>query len=187
MTCGDPPDAAGGPPEVILYTDGACLGNPGPGGWAAILVADTHRRELSGGVRRTTNNRMELQAVIQGLTALKRACRVRIVSDSQYVIRSFSLGWALRWRDKGWMRTRKDPVENADLWRIALDAVLPHEATFEWVRGHAGHPENERADVLATGAARGPNLPPDEAFESGSTTVTATPPAAPAAGGWLDL
>ncbi len=177
-------------PAVVLHTDGACLGNPGPGGYAAILTTDTLRREIVGGFRRTTNNRMELAAVIAGLTALKRPCGVRIVSDSQYVIRAMSLGWVTRWNRNGWMRTRKEPVENADLWRRMIEALRPHVAEFEWVRGHAGHPENERADVLATTAARGKDLPPDEAFESGATTVAPAPGrSGPPAGrdGWLDL
>jgi ribonuclease HI len=175
---------------VTLFTDGACLGNPGPGGYGAILACNGHRREVSGGFRRTTNNRMELTAVLEGLAALKRPCRVRIVSDSQYVIRAMTLGWAARWSRNGWMRTRRDAVENADLWRRLLDALRPCVATFEWVRGHAGHPENERADVLATTAARGKDLPPDEAFESGATTVASAPGRAglPAGrDGWLDL
>lgn len=160
-------------PEVTLITDGACLGNPGPGGYGAILVCEGRRREISGGYRRTTNNRMELVAIVEGLAALTRACRVKVVSDSQYVIRAMTLGWAGRWQRGGWMRTRKDPVENADLWRRLLEALRPHAAAFEWVRGHAGHPGNERADALATAAARRTDLPADEAFESGATTVRA--------------
>lgn len=177
---------AGDPqPEVTLFTDGACLGNPGPGGYGVILVAEGGRRELSGGFRRTTNNRMELTAVLEGLAALKRPCRVRVVSDSQYVIRALTLGWADRWSRNGWMRTRRDPVENADLWRRMLDAMRPHRVAYEWVRGHAGHPENERADVLAATAARGKDLPADEAFESGATTAGASAAARP--DGWLNL
>lgn len=187
MTPATSPDAADARPAVTLFTDGACLGNPGPGGYGVILAADDRRRELSGGFRRTTNNRMELTAVIEGFAALKRPCRVKVVSDSQYVIRALTLGWAERWSRNGWMRTRKDAVENADLWKRMLEALRPHAAVFEWVRGHAGHPENERADVLATTAARKRDLPADAPFESGATTVGAPASAAVRPDGWLAL
>jgi ribonuclease HI len=134
--------------EVCLYTDGACKGNPGPGGWGVLLEWGEHSRELFGGEAGTTNNRMELTAVIQGLRALNRPCRVRIVTDSVYVRDGVS-SWMRNWKANGWMTRAKKPVKNRDLWE-ALDAELGrHEVTWEWVRGHAGHPGNERADALA--------------------------------------
>ena len=137
---------------IVLYSDGACLGNPGPGGYAAILTYGDHRRELSGGFRLTTNNRMELMGAIKGLEALKRPSAVTLVSDSEYLVNSLRNGWALRWRDRGWKRTGK-PVPNADLWSQLLMLADVHRIAVEWVRGHAGHVENERCDLLATTAA----------------------------------
>ena len=134
--------------DVVMYTDGACSGNPGPGGWGAVLMSGRHRKELSGGEGDTTNNRMELTAVIESLEALKRPCRVRIVTDSQYVKQGITQ-WIARWRRNGWRTAAKQPVKNRDLWE-RLDAALQrHQVEWEWVRGHAGHPENERADQLA--------------------------------------
>ncbi|MEM9305461.1 MAG: ribonuclease HI [Pseudomonadota bacterium] len=135
---------------VELYTDGACSGNPGPGGWGALLRFRDIERELSGGAPDTTNNRMELQAVIGGLKALKRPCRVAIYTDSRYVKDGITQ-WVPKWRRNGWKTSQKKPVKNQDLW-VALDEALgPHEVEWHWVRGHAGHPENERADALARG------------------------------------
>ena len=135
--------------QVTLYTDGACSGNPGPGGWGAILECEGHRKELSGGEASTTNNRMELTAVITGLSALKEPCTVTLYSDSKYIIDAIQKGWAKKWRANGWMRNAKDPALNPDLWEKLLDLLEKHEVTFVWVKGHAGHPENERCDQLA--------------------------------------
>lgn len=134
-------------PSVRLVTDGACSGNPGPGGWACILSMSGHTRELSGGDPETTNNRMELTALLEGLKALKRPCQVHVVSDSKYVIDAFEQGWLANWQVKGWKK-----VKNPDLWQAIVQAAKPHQLTFEWVQGHAGHPENERADGLAVAA-----------------------------------
>jgi len=136
--------------EVVIYTDGGCRPNPGPGGYGVVLMFGQHRRELSGGYRKTTNNRMELLAAIHGLEALKERCRVRLFSDSQYVVNGMSKGWALRWRSNGWRRNNKESAENPDLWDRLLILCEHHEVQFEWVRGHSGHQENERCDALAT-------------------------------------
>ncbi len=134
--------------EVEIYTDGACRGNPGPGGWGVILIAGTHRKELYGGELETTNNRMELMAVIEALRALKRPCRIILHTDSQYVKKGMT-EWIHDWKRRGWKTAAKKPVKNADLWEI-LDAVQSaHDIDWRWVKGHAGHPENERADELA--------------------------------------
>ena len=135
--------------EVTIYTDGACSGNPGPGGWAAILRYRGREKVLSGGEAHTTNNRMELTAVITGLSALKEPCAVTLYSDSKYIIDAIQKGWAKKWRANGWMRNAKDPALNPDLWEKLLDLLEKHEVTFVWVKGHAGHPENERCDQLA--------------------------------------
>ncbi len=134
---------------VTIYTDGACSGNPGPGGWGVILSYKGHKKELSGGERQTTNNRMELTAVIEGLSALTRPCRVNVVTDSKYVVDAITLGWARKWRAQGWMRNKKEKALNPDLWEALLNLLDRHEVTFTWVKGHAGHPENERCDELA--------------------------------------
>ena len=135
--------------EVMIFTDGACSGNPGPGGWGTILRFGEHEKELSGGERETTNNRMELTAVIKGLEALKEPCRVTIVTDSKYVSDAVIKGWAKGWRKKGWKRSGGEPALNADLWERLLDLLEVHEAEFRWIKGHAGHPENERCDAMA--------------------------------------
>ncbi len=133
---------------VELYTDGACSGNPGPGGWGAILISGKHRKELSGGARDTTNNRMELLAVIRGIEALNRSCRVNIHTDSTYVMKGMT-EWIADWKRRGWKTAAKKPVKNEDLWR-ELDKVLTeHHVSWRWVKGHSGVPENERADELA--------------------------------------
>ncbi len=135
-------------PEVIIYTDGACSGNPGPGGWGAILMYGAHERELWGGEPHTTNNRMELMAAIKALEALKRPCRVELHTDSQY-LRQGVTEWLAGWKARGWRTAAKAPVKNEDLWR-ALDAARArHEVAWRWVKGHSGHPLNERADGLA--------------------------------------
>jgi ribonuclease HI len=134
--------------EVEIYTDGACRGNPGPGGWGALLVSGSHRRELWGGEPDTTNNRMELTAAIRALAALKRRCRVDLHTDSQYV-RTGITEWLPQWKARGWKTAARKPVKNADLW-LALEAeIARHDVKWHWVRGHSGHPGNERADELA--------------------------------------
>ncbi len=134
--------------EVELYTDGACKGNPGPGGWGALLRYGDAEKELWGGEPNTTNNRMELMAVIRGLEALKRPSRVVVTTDSQYVKNGITQ-WIHNWKRNGWKTAAKKPVKNADLWQRLDEAVSRHQVRWEWVRGHAGHPENERADALA--------------------------------------
>ena len=138
--------------EVTIYTDGACSGNPGPGGWGTILSARGVKKELSGGERSTTNNRMELTAVIRGLQALKRPCKVTVVTDSKYVADAVTLGWAKKWKAQGWMRNKKEKALNPDLWEELLTLLSIHEVTFSWVKGHAGHPENECCDEMAVAA-----------------------------------
>ncbi len=133
---------------VELFTDGACLGNPGPGGWAALLRFKDSERELSGGESATTNNRMELKAVIEGLTALNRPCRVKVTTDSQYVQKGIT-EWIHGWKRRQWRTADKQPVKNVDLWQALDLAQSPHTVTWHWVRGHDGHIENERVDVLA--------------------------------------
>ena len=136
------------PAEIDIYTDGACSGNPGPGGWGAILRYGTVEKELSGGANPTTNNRMELMAAIMGLEALKRPCRVRIHTDSQY-LRDGITRFIHAWKKNGWKTADKKPVKNIDLWQRLEAAMKPHQVEWFWVKGHAGHPENERADALA--------------------------------------
>lgn len=134
---------------VIIYTDGACSGNPGPGGWGAVLKYGEHRRELCGGEKNTTNNRMELTAVIQSLSALKEPCIVELYSDSKYIIDAVTKGWAVRWRDNGWKRNKKEAALNPDLWQKLLELLELHQVNWHWVKGHAGEAENERCDFLA--------------------------------------
>lgn len=134
--------------RVRLYTDGACKGNPGPGGWGVLLVWGEHERELFGGERQTTNNRMELTAVIRGLEALKRPSAVEVYTDSQYVQQGM-LSWLAGWKKRGWKTADKKPVKNEDLWRRLDEVASAHEVSWHWVRGHDGHAENERADALA--------------------------------------
>jgi ribonuclease HI len=136
------------PTEVEIFTDGACRGNPGPGGWAAILRYRGVEKELSGYEANTTNNRMEMMAAISGLEALKRPCRVRLYSDSQY-LRDGITKWIHGWKQRGWRTAERQPVKNIDLWQRLDTAAARHAVEWEWVRGHAGHPENERADALA--------------------------------------
>jgi len=135
--------------KVTIYTDGACSGNPGPGGWGAILQYGAHEKELSGGCADTTNNRMELLGVIAGLSALKEPCRVILTTDSKYVVDSITKGWVYGWKKKGWIKSDKKPALNADLWEKLLPLLETHDVKFVWVKGHAGHPENERCDRLA--------------------------------------
>jgi ribonuclease HI len=139
-------------PHVEIATDGACKGNPGPGGWGAVIRMGSHEKELSGGEAHTTNNRMELQAAISGLNALTKPCRVTLSTDSRYVMDGLTK-WIKGWQRNGWKTADKKPVKNADLWQLLLDAAAPHRIEWVWVKGHAGHPENERADRLASNAA----------------------------------
>ncbi len=134
---------------VEIFTDGACSGNPGPGGWGVVLRFGEHEKELSGGERDTTNNRMELTAAIMGLSALKESCKVRLVTDSKYVADGITKGWAASWQKNGWRKGDKKPALNPDLWEKLLELIAAHDVTIEWVKGHAGHPENERCDKLA--------------------------------------
>ena len=135
--------------EVTIYTDGACSGNPGAGGWGTILVYKGREREMSGGAAETTNNRMEPTAVIEGLKALKEACKVTVVTDSQYVANGINLGWAQSWKANGWRKKDRKPALNPELWDELLTLIAKHEVTIEWVKGHDGHPENERCDKMA--------------------------------------
>jgi ribonuclease HI len=134
--------------EVEIYTDGACKGNPGPGGWGALMISGANRREIHGGEPHTTNNRMELTAAIEALAALKRPCRVQLYTDSQYV-RNGIMQWLPQWKQRGWKTADKKPVKNADLWVRLEQEIERHEITWHWVRGHSGHVGNERADELA--------------------------------------
>src|SRR5262245_50356490 len=150
--------------SVDIFTDGACLGNPGPGGYGVILQYGDHRRELSGGYRRTTNNRMELMGAIKALEALKERCDVTLFADSEYVVNSLAKGWAVNWRAKG-SRRKGGVVPNWDLWQRLLELYEHHNVRLQWVRGHAGHVENERVDELAVAAARGTDLAIDGGYE----------------------
>ena len=150
--------------EVKIYTDGACSGNPGPGGYGVVLLSGSHRKERSGGFRRTTNNRMELWAAITGLQSLRQPCRVQLYTDSRYLVNSVMLGWARGWQAKDWKHKGGTRV-NADLWALLLELCSRHEVTFLWVRGHASDVENARCDALAVLAARQPDLVPDPGYE----------------------
>lgn len=137
--------------QVCLYTDGACSGNPGPGGWGALLTMGAHEKELCGAEAHTTNNRMEMMAAIQGLRALKNPCQVDLYTDSQY-LRMGITSWIVGWKKNGWKTAAKKPVKNEDLWRLLDDLVQIHNVRWHWVKGHNGHPENERVDLLARSA-----------------------------------
>lgn len=150
---------------VTIYTDGACTGNPGPGGYGLILEYGEKRREISGGFRLTTNNRMELTAAIVGLQTLRYPCEVTIYTDSQYLVNGIEKGWARKWRENGWRLASKQPAVNTDLWGELLALCDRHRVRFEWVKGHAGHDENERCDELSVAAASGPDLPADVVYE----------------------
>mgnify|MGYP006290947431 CR=1 FL=1 len=151
--------------SIVIYTDGGALHNPGPGGYGVVILEKGRRRELSGGFRLTTNNRMELTACIVGLKALKKPSRVTLFSDSKYVVDGLTQGWAERWRRNGWMRTKKDRAENADLWSRLLELYETHAVEMRWVKGHAGVPENERCDQLVRMESAKPDLPPDRIYE----------------------
>ena len=156
---------------VTIYTDGACIGNPGPGGYGAVLLSGEHRKELSGGFANTTNNRMEILAAVVGLESLKKPSAVTIYSDSRYLVDAIEKGWALKWQANGWMRNKKERAVNPDLWERLLDLTKQHDVAFRWVRGHAGNKENERCDKLAVAAAKGRNLPADSGYKSNLKTL----------------
>ena len=137
--------------RVEIFTDGACSGNPGKGGWGAVLRYQGKEKELCGGARQTTNNRMELTAVIEALSALKEPCTVTLTTDSKYVVDAIEKGWVYAWKKNGWRKADKKPALNVDLWEALLPLLAKHEVTFCWVKGHDGHPENERCDALAVG------------------------------------
>ena len=139
--------------HVDIYTDGACRGNPGAGGWGAVLVCRGVEKELSGGEPMTTNNRMELTAAIEALRALSRPCEITLTSDSKYLVDGITKGWAESWKSRGWVKSDKSPALNPDLWDALLTELARHKVTFVWVKGHAGHPYNERCDQLATAYA----------------------------------
>jgi len=141
-------------PTVILYTDGACSGNPGPGGWGALLLWNGKEKELTGGAKNTTNNRMEMMAVIKGLKALKRPCKVKIHSDSALIVNTFKKGWIVDWQKRGWKKSNKKPVENRDLWEEMLKAMSPHKIEWIKVKGHADNMLNNRVDKLAVNASK---------------------------------
>lgn len=151
--------------DVEIYTDGACLGNPGPGAYCALIVFNGQQKSFSAGYRRTTNNRMEIMAAIAGLEALKEKCRVVLFSDSQYLVKAMKLGWAESWRKRGWKRNAKEMAVNPDLWQRLLDVCQKHEVEFRWLEGHAGHAGNEFCDNLANKTASLKNLPPDLGYE----------------------
>ncbi len=150
--------------EIELFTDGACSGNPGKGGYGVVLKYKGHTKELSRGFSLTTNNRMEIMAVIAGLEALNETCNVSVYSDSKYVVDAINEGWVYKWELNGWMRNKKDPAVNVDLWERLLVLLDEHNVEFNWVKGHAGHPENERCDKLAVSAASGENLEEDDGY-----------------------
>jgi len=154
---------------VTIYTDGACIGNPGPGGYGTVLMYKGRRRELSGGYRLTTNNRMEMLAAIVALEALKESCRVTIHTDSEYLANAVEKGWARRWKANGWRRNKKEKALNPDLWERLITLCDSHEVEFKWIRGHAGDIENERCDSLAIQAAQQSTLIVDEGYEASKT------------------
>lgn len=157
--------------HVEIFTDGGCLGNPGRGGYGAILACGNHRRELSGGYQQTTNNRMELLACIVALEALKFSCAVTVYSDSKYMVDGVSKGWAAKWKRNNWKRSGGDRAENVDLWERLLSLIEKHQVKFQWVRGHNGHQENERCDQLATEAANGSGLLQDAGYTARHSPV----------------
>ena len=150
--------------KVTIHTDGACKGNPGPGGYGVVLVCGKHRKELAAGYARTTNNRMELLAAIAALEALTEPCEVTLFSDSKYLVRAIEERWIDGWRKRGWINSSKEPVKNRDLWERLLEAMAPHRVSWHWLKGHAGHRENERCDELANAAVAGGGLRDDAGF-----------------------
>ena len=158
--------------QVTIYTDGACSGNPGPGGYGAIMQSGRHNRELAQGYRRTTNNRMELMAVIAALKILTRPCAVTLYSDSRYVVDGIEKGWAKSWKARGWKKADKQPALNADLWSMILDLLAKHQVKLVWVKGHASNPGNNRCDELAVAATKSDGLLVDEGYEAEKTTAS---------------
>ena len=154
--------------KITIHTDGACSGNPGPGGYGTVMQYGKHRMELSAGFRKTTNNRMELLAVIEGLQALNRPCEVTVFSDSKYIVDAVNKGWARRWQANGWKRNKRERALNPDLWDELLRLLDEHTVSLRWVKGHAGNPGNERADALAVAASKGDSLAIDEGYEAGN-------------------
>ncbi|MBP8039226.1 MAG: ribonuclease HI [Aeromonadaceae bacterium] len=150
--------------QVSLFTDGSCLGNPGPGGYGAILIYKQHQKELAQGYRLTTNNRMELMAAIAGLQSLQEPCIVQLTTDSQYVKQGITQ-WIQNWKRRGWLTASKDPVKNVDLWKLLDAEVQRHQVDWHWVKGHSGHDENERCDILARDAAMSANLLEDSGYQ----------------------
>lgn len=151
--------------KVLIYTDGACSGNPGAGGYGTLLIYNEHRKELSGGFRLTTNNRMEMMAAIVGLEILKTKCDVTLYTDSRYLVDAITKGWAKKWQANNWKRNKKESAKNPDLWQQLLDLCEKHKVNFVWVKGHTGHPENEYCDHLAVAASQQSNLPSDDVYE----------------------
>ena len=140
--------------QISIYTDGACSGNPGPGGWGVVLLYGAHKKELSGGQPDTTNNRMELLAAIRGLEELKEPCTVALYTDSRYIVDAVEKGWVYRWRQNGWMKNKKEPAKNPDLWEQLLAQMETHNVTFHWVKGHADNAYNNRCDALAVAESK---------------------------------
>lgn len=162
----NPPEDSSKLQEVVLYTDGACQGNPGPGGYGVVLICGEDREEFSGGFQLTTNNRMEMMAAIVGLQVLETKSKVKLYSDSKYVVDAIEKGWAERWQANGWKRNKKEMAMNPDLWEQLLKLCSQHEVQFLWVKGHAGNRENERCDRLAVAASQQRNLPSDMGYEN---------------------
>ena len=169
-------EAVTGLKSVNIYTDGACIGNPGPGGYCVVLLYGDRRRELSGGYRKTTNNRMEILAAIVGLEALKERCQITLYSDSQYLVNAMEQGWAEKWRANGWRRGKNAKALNPDLWDRLLGICKYHDVNFQWVRGHSGNRENERCDKLAVEAAQQRGLTVDEGYENSLEALAAGSP-----------
>jgi ribonuclease HI len=154
-------------PPVTIYTDGGCIGNPGPGGYGVVIITPGVRKEISAGFNLTTNNRMELAAAIAGLKAIGSRSKVTLLSDSRYLVDGMTLGWAAHWRSRGWRKAGRGKALNTDLWQQLLDLCERHEVIFEWIRGHSGSAENERCDQLSMQAARKRSLPPDPGYNPG--------------------
>ena len=152
--------------KIQIYTDGGALGNPGKGGYAAILVYNGHQKEISGGFQHTTNNRMELMAFLEALKRVKVPCEITLYSDSKFLVDSIAKGWAVRWRSQQWKRNKRQMAENIDLWEELLKLMTPHQIQTVWVKGHSGHPENERCDELVKLAASQENLPEDTGYDN---------------------